>query len=393
MGLYLRKDSPFWWMRLERYDKREATAIPHQGASPEQTRELKRQALDVYNRRMAQLALDHPKDAKPVVSYRTLSRWYEDHHAAHLRGASRVCSMLRQLAKYFSRFTDVSTIRASDIQEWMTWRKHQVSPSTVNRELDTLKSVLKAGVPRYLEASPASELRRFRVAEAERRVLTQDEEARILAVASPADRAWVMLAIDTLLRLTSTLELKWAQVKLDRGVIVPLNAKVSHDAVPISDRLAAALRALPREGDYVFPQFRSTPRGGPSAARNAAIRRFASLCHLAGVDHGREVDGVTFHCLRHTGATRALQRGASVRTVMKLGGWKDERMVMQYVHASDADVRAAANSIGVGVASHVTETASRKRQKRAVSHASQGSRTFARRTGVSRDLSRKSNAN
>ena len=51
--------------------------------------------------------------------------------------------------------------------------------------------------------------------------------------------------------------------------------------------------------------------------------------------------------LSSTGATRALQNGASVRTVMKLGGWKDERMVMRYVHASDADVRAAAESIGI----------------------------------------------
>jgi integrase len=93
----------------------------------------------------------------------------------------------------------------------------------------------------------------------------------------------------------------------------------------------------------VFPSFHTSDR--KTAAKNVAIRRFDDLCQLAGVPHGRKADGVTFHCLRHTGATRALQRGASVRTVMKLGGWKDETSVMRYVHAADSDVRAAAESI------------------------------------------------
>lgn len=346
MALYRRPDSPYWWMLIEGADVRLSTKIRWDGDTPGKKREQKRKADIAYAKELERWAtiLGESSD-KPAISFRTFRDWYDTHHAAHLRGVTRVQSILTQLGKHFDG-RSLHEIDADAIREWMTKRKREVEPSTVNRELDVLKSLLNAAVPRYLDASPAAQVRRFRVEEAEPRVLTVDEETRLLAVGSDADRAWITLALDTLLRLSNTVDLKWAQVKLDARVIVPLNAKVSHDIVPISTRLAVALTNLPRQSDYVFPAFREAKKGGAQAAKQLAIRRFAHLCALAGIPHGRGVNGITFHCLRHTGATRALQAGASVRTVMKLGGWKMERMVMRYVHASDADVRQAAESIG-----------------------------------------------
>ncbi len=137
-------------------------------------------------------------------------------------------------------------------------------------------------------------------------------------------------------------------MKYAQSSIVPLNAKVRHDVVPMTTRMIAALKALPQDTGWVFARFHKAGEK-KTAAKNKAIRRFDYLCQVGHVPHGRAANGVTFHCLRHTGATRALQRGASVRTVMKLGGWKDERSVMRYVHAADSDVRAAAESIGGSV--------------------------------------------
>lgn len=356
MGIYTRPDSKYWWALLDGYDLRESTKIPHTHVNPKLAAEFKARAEKYWLKRMAALA-ETPVETREIISFTQHSQWYAAHHAAHLRGAVRVRSMLKQLGLYFDHVADLAAITSETIREWMTWRKRQVGPNTVNRELDVLKSLLRAAVPRYLAASPAADLRRFRIPEQERRILTEEEEARLLAVSGPSDRAWLILAIDTLLRLSNTILLRWPQVKLDRGVIVPLNAKVAHDVVPISARLAAALTPLQQPDGYVFAQFHDHAKGGTQAAQQKAIRRFDLLCQLAGVPHGRAVDGITFHGLRHTGATRALQRGASVRTVMKLGGWKDERMVMRYVHASDADVRAAAESIGAAV-NHVSENVS-----------------------------------
>lgn len=345
MALYKRKDSPFWWASLEGTSTCFSTGVPVNGGSPVQDRENKRQAETIYSARKTALAMraEGLHAEKPPCSYKAFSAWFEQHEVAHHRGAEKERSMLRQLLAYFGSDA-LSEIDADAVKEWMTVRKKQVQPATVNRELDVLKRLLRAAVPKYLDASPIAGLRRFRLEETEPRVLTPDEEDRLLRIAAPVDKALVIMALDTLLRLSSCLTLRWEQVKFEDGVIVPLNAKVKTDNAPITRRLALALKALsPQPLGYVFETFH---RAGKTAAKNLAIRRFDALCRQAEIPHGRDIGGVTFHCLRHTGATRALQRGASVRTVMKLGGWKDERSVMRYVHAADADVRAAAESIG-----------------------------------------------
>lgn len=333
-------------MVIEGTGERRSTGVPRAAGFPAQALEQRRQAETIY----AATKTDAAKRAagllpqQQTITFRTHATWYETHVAAHHRGADKEASMLGRLHEHFDRFASLAEIDVLAVREWMTARKRSVQASTVNRELDVLKRVLASAVPKYLAASPIAGLRRFRTNETEPRVLTPDEEARLLAIAGPADCAWLLTALDTLLRLSSVVNLKWAQVKLDRSVIVPLNAKVSHDAAPISRRVDLALRALPRANDWVFPEFHRRGKG-KTAGKNKGIRRFMLLCQQAEIPYGRAAGGVTFHCLRHTGATRALQRGASVRTVMKLGGWKDERSVMRYVHAADSDVRAAAESI------------------------------------------------
>lgn len=318
------------------------------GGSPRQDHELRRQAESIYADAQAKHALATAgllPAPKPIISFRDFVRWYEIHVVAHQRGKARALSMLRQLGLHFNHVTDLRMITDAKVREWMTARRNQVQPGTVNREYDVLRALLRAAVPTYLETYPLRDVRRLRVPEREARVLTFEEERRLLEVAGPADRAFLLAGLDTLLRLSSLLSLKWEQVKLDQRVIVPLNAKVHTGPKPISTRLHQALKALPRTGPYVFQHFRLKGKG-PTAPKNIATRRFNALCQLADVPYGRAVHGVTLHCLRHTGATRALQHGASVRTVMELGGWTLSSTVMRYLHATDRDVQEASESIG-----------------------------------------------
>lgn len=340
MGIYRRADSKFWWMLVEPTGQRSSTKIPIDGGSPAQNRELKRQALELYTKTAAKAALAAAQ--KPTITFRSYARWYDTHVSTHLRSGLRESSRLRALCLAFGD-RDLTQIDDASVREWMTTRATAVKPSSVNRELDALKAVLRTAMPKYLDVFPLGNVRRFRQPETEPRVLTEDEEARLLAVSTPIDRAFLMLALDTLLRLSNVVNLEWAQVKFDARSILPLNAKVSTDAKPISTRLLAALQALPRADRHVFPAFHAGP---PTTCRLQAIRRFEALCKLASVPHGRSVNGVTFHCLRHTGATRALQRGASLRTVMKLGGWKNAQTVLRYLHVPDVDLVAAAELIG-----------------------------------------------
>ena len=93
-----------------------------------------------------------------------------------------------------------------------------------------------------------------------------------------------------------------------------------------------------------------------AAGLSAVEQRFAGRRIIGVTTHRRENfgDGLRdiAEAIRRLAARRdvamilPLHLNPSVRTVMKLGGWKSERSVMRYVHASDIDVQAAAESIG-----------------------------------------------
>jgi integrase len=72
---------------------------------------------------------------------------------------------------------------------------------------------------------------------------------------------------------------------------------------------------------------------------------FEDLCDRAKVTTGREAGGVTFHSLRHTGASRMLANGVDVKTVMLVGGWKNLKVLERYLNPTDDAKRAAVNAI------------------------------------------------
>jgi integrase len=58
------------------------------------------------------------------------------------------------------------------------------------------------------------------------------------------------------------------------------------------------------------------------------------------------IEDVTFHVLRHTGATWFAEEGATVREVMERLGHRSERMAMRYQHAAAERMRTLASGMG-----------------------------------------------
>ena len=51
------------------------------------------------------------------------------------------------------------------------------------------------------------------------------------------------------------------------------------------------------------------------------------------------LDGFTWHCLRHTFASRLAMAGVDLLVIKELGGWKTLAMVMRYAHLSPGRLR------------------------------------------------------
>lgn len=342
MGAFIRKDSKFWWLWLERKGqraKRESTKVPVDAPTAAQRKENKALAEALYAARMGDFArqrYDLPAD-KPSVTFALYRVWYLENISIHKRNQDREASMLRQLGRTFDPL-ELTAIDLDAGRAWRTARAKEVAPSTVNRELTILKHLMGTATPKYLPRNPLAGLQDLRVPEKEKRLLDPDEEVRLLrdGLLTEEDRAIVLCALDTLQRLSSVAGLKRAQ---DHGEYLTfLNTKTKGGQVRVSTRLRGALDQVPARGLFYFPSYQL---GSDSARRGAVMRMFNEACQRARIPYGSKADGLTFHALRHTGASRMLQRGVDIETVRQIGGWADYKVLMGYLHpAEDAQQRA-----------------------------------------------------
>lgn len=349
MALYRRPDSKFWWIWLDgSHGTRINTKIPI-GTTPKSQQKNRRAAEDIYHDLMADRARQRfglPITRKPrtFVDHRA---WYAEHVSPQKRGTTREVSMLKQLGAFFDDYL-LSEIDPILAREWRTTRLKTVSASTVSREEALLKHLLTTAVPTYLEQNPLRGLSRLRVAGTDTRVLTHDEERRLLEhLKTPEDRALILGALDTLLRLSNIARVAWQQ---DHGTYLFTDTKAGTVKVPISTRFRQALDALPQSSPWCFPTYARL------ASNNEVIRMFTEACARAQIPMGRKAGGVSFHCLRHTGATRMLEAGVDVKTVMRIGGWKNLKVLERYLHPSDDAARTAVESIGIGTLPHHSQS-------------------------------------
>lgn len=345
MGVYHR-DSPFYWMLLERPGQkplRASTGIPVD-APDTLGRKLQRQrAEDIYRARMADLArarYDLPPEEAACIGFKTYALWYRTHVLARRRGGDRDGYAMTRLETFFGT-ADIATITRQRVQEYITHRVETVKPSTVNREVDVLKGMLRDAVPQYLKASPLAGTKKLRVVATPKHILEPDEERRLLAALAPVDRALYIVAVDTLMRLSNVLNLRRAD---NKGTHLELrDSKTGPYTVPLSDRARRALGGLKGSGEYYFAHRRVAKntrdwRGGIRLMLKAACKR-------AKIRYGRGI-GITFHTgTRATGATRMLRAQVDPKTVQRVGNWKDPRAMDLYLHSSPALMRAAVNTI------------------------------------------------
>jgi hypothetical protein len=170
-------------------------------------------------------------ERRSFLEHRT---WYAAHVSTQKRGTSRELSMLNQLGRFFDRY-ELDALDVTLAREWRTWRLKDVSASTVRREEGLLKHLLTTAVPKYLEHHPLTGLSMLRVPDTDTRILTPEEERRLLAAAAKReDRTLILCALDTLLRLSNARTLTRKQ---DHGTYLFADTKTSAIRIPVSRRL------------------------------------------------------------------------------------------------------------------------------------------------------------
>ncbi len=349
MGVHQHPRSPYYQLWLEtapRGRQREGTKI-RIGTTVTERRESRKLADQLYHQRMNDLAahvhrLPVPRDE---ALFRVYAQTYERDTIAHHKGADRERELLKPLLAFFGPHA-LAAIDRDVVKAYMTARratrigKGTVLASTVNREVDLLKSMLRDAAPKYLPASPLVGMKRLTSVRKPKRLLQPDEEARLLKVATdPQDYALLVLGIDTLVRLGDLLDLRRTD-RIGLWITIRDPKQQTPYQVPLSPRAAAALNAIAHDQPYYFEKFRRAEK--PRDWRSSVRQRLKRLCAAAAVPFGP--GGITFHgATRKTGATRLLvQQRVPLAVVQKIGNWKTPDVLLEiYTEAQRDDLLTA----------------------------------------------------
>lgn len=213
--------------------------------------------------------------------------------------------------------------------------------ASVNRELMHIRAMLrKAQKEGWLLRVPFEEhdpLIRMSDERRRERTLSYGEETRLLAACEGPRkhlRPIIVCAVATGMRLGEILKLEWPHVDFTRqeiGLISTNTKSLTYRSVPITTPLMVELERLKAE----FVSIEGKPDLVFGVETNVK-RSFKRACELAGIKHGG-IDGLTFHCLRHTAGTRMVKRGMSLAEVGRILGHADIKTSYRYISA-DSDV-------------------------------------------------------
>ncbi len=229
----------------------------------------------------------------------------------------------------------LSAITPKDIVDYQSNRlKEGRKPATVNRELACLKHLFNFAKQRgkFFGENPVSKVRFLEENNQVERVLTLDEEERLIANSAPHLRPIILTAIHTGMRKGELLSLKWINADLEHNVISvePTNTKSKKlKRIPINSKLRRILLEQKLKtgfSDYVF----LNPEGKPYLSAFSVKTCFENACRRA------NITGLRFHDLRHTAATRMIESGASIVAVSKILGHSSLAMTMRYSHPDNS---------------------------------------------------------
>jgi len=245
---------------------------------------------------------------------------------------TRDVTSLKHLTKCFGNY-NLDKIKSSHVRRYKTNRANKVSKKTVNNELSTLRRIINWYQEEYEidfeNKNPVSKVGLFKVDNFLNRVLSYEEEIKLLEVSPQFLKNILIFALNTGCRKNEILTLTWDIVDFKNNFIT-IKSKNSKSKKSrniymngtVRD-LLNELRMFSRISDYVF----LSSKGTPYKRQDSLNRVYNNCLKKAGIT------GVNFHTLRHSFGTRLYEKSKDLVAVSKLMGHSSiELTKSRYVH-------------------------------------------------------------
>ena len=308
-------------------------------------RELRRKLDEIDKARIVGL---------PMFSETTFDKFLPDYlaHVDAVRSDTarvRVRSHVKALTRFFGGKL-LRKVTSGDVQRWVDQRSQEqkltrygtpmkriIKPATVVTEFVTLSAVFREAKKRgHCTENPCRGVSLPRVNNKLIRCLSDDQEKKLLAACTKGLADVVLTALLSGLRRGELFDLRRGDIDFKNGILTVVHGKgekMRH--IPIVPELKEVLERQPvhvkdgKPSPYVF----NNPQ--TSTGWVDIKKAWARALRVAGIRDFR------FHDLRHTFASRLVQRGVPIKAVQELLGHADIKMTMRYAHLAPHNLRDA----------------------------------------------------
>jgi len=248
-----------------------------------------------------------------------------------MRGGIEDTIRLRAMCRTRLAKLSMAALTPMAVAAYRDERLKQVQPGTVIRDLAYLSAIINHARREWgiNITNPVASVRKPSAPQGRDRVLSADEESRLLAALAPTGRRnpWLrpmaILSLETAMRRGELLDLRWSNIDLEsQTAFLPMTKNGTARTVPLSRKAIVLLKELPRCIDgQVFPIH--------APAHHKAFKR---ACKRAGL-----VD-LHWHDLRHTAITRLATKLPNLIELAAVSGHRSLSMLKRYYHPSATEL-------------------------------------------------------
>ena len=217
----------------------------------------------------------------------------------------------------------VVDLTKSHFEQYREDRLKEVKSGTVKAELTLIQRVFKTAIKEWgygILVNPVTNIELPKSAKPRTRRLISNELSVLISNAKKQRNKYISIiiqfAVETGMRRSEILKLKWDDVNLDTGIASLYDTKNGDDRhIPLTKIAIQLLSNLSQSSVFVFPI-------SPNCLR-LAWERCRKKCNIK---------GLRFHDLRHEAVSRFFEMGLSVPEVALISGHKDVRQLFRYTH-------------------------------------------------------------
>ena len=242
-----------------------------------------------------------------------------------MRGGTADYIRLKALARRPIAKLNMASLTPQKIARHRDERLKEIAPATVIRELSYFSSIITHARKEWgiNIINPVALVARPKNPQGRSRILDAAETSSLFEALRPIGRRsiWMLplvkLALETAMRRSELLGLRWEHIDLERRIIyLQLTKNGTSRTVPLSTHAIQILYDMPRNLDgRVFPLTHEVVSQAFNRARKQA-----------------EVKNIRFHDLRHMAITRLAEKLPNLIELSAVSGHKSLAMLKRYYH-------------------------------------------------------------